>query len=317
MDDYELPAEAVGLGRPFEPDDEWLEHATPEQQVPAMIQWFRERYEDPAQETPWDSELGEYVFVHGGPYDPSDVIQDRFGEIVDYAVMAQAISALVAEVGHQWAPIAWEDDTDYDRELAMRVTYRSDPMRILESRLAEIEHMLVAGVVPGWNELAVQLAHGAAITGLEAYLWDTTSYWTTHEEVVFRQFISTNAEFGKEKIAISTIFSELDGLKEKFSKYLQDLVWHRLDKIKPMMERGFDIALPDVGPLMEQVVIRHHIIHRGGRDKNGEIVAVSLGDVAKVIELVRAFAETVEAELERRFPKNSKWFDVFDEDIPF
>ena len=78
----QLPREAGDFDSgPFEPNDEWLTSAPKELQIAAMRRWFLDRYEDPANETPWDGEDKAYVFVWGGPYDPNDEIQDRFGGI--------------------------------------------------------------------------------------------------------------------------------------------------------------------------------------------------------------------------------------------
>ncbi|WP_139112030.1 hypothetical protein [Acidithiobacillus thiooxidans] len=78
----QLPPEAGGFNSGlFEPDDDWLASAPKELQIAAMRRWFLDRYEDPANETPWDGEGKEYVFVWGGPYDPDDEIQSSFNNL--------------------------------------------------------------------------------------------------------------------------------------------------------------------------------------------------------------------------------------------
>ncbi|MGE8501263.1 MAG: hypothetical protein ACN6P1_03380 [Pseudomonas sp.] len=297
---------------------DWLKSATVSEQIAAMIGWFKSKYEDPANQCSWDAEDDRYIFLHGGPYDPNDVLQEQFGQTVPYDVIQAAVRRLVLEAGDSWAPIEWEDDVpDYDFALSMRVLHSSDPRRMLSDRLADIERMLRTEM--GRSELAVQLAHGAAITALESYLWDTTSFWTSEDPEVFKQFIATNTEFGKEKIPLARIFDELDGLAERFKRYLQDLVWHRLDKIKPMLEAGFGITVPDVASLMEQVVVRHHIIHRGGRDKDGNLVLVTVDKVRGVIAQINQFVDGMEVEIKRRFDIAEPARDLFDwaDDIPF
>ena len=34
-----------------------------------MLYWFRERFEDPVEETPYNSREGGYLYIWGGPYD--------------------------------------------------------------------------------------------------------------------------------------------------------------------------------------------------------------------------------------------------------
>jgi hypothetical protein len=69
-----------------------------------------------------------------------------------------------------------------------------------------------------------------------------------------------------------------------------------------MIQAGLDIVIPDISELMKEVVIRHDIVHRAGRTRNGSVVSVTADDVRRVSKMVRTFGQAIEAELERRFP---------------
>ena len=86
----EVPRAAFSNFEQREISDDWLSTAEPEEQVAAMVEWFQARFEDPANETPYMSSEGGYIWVHGGPYDASDEIQERFGHIVPFEVMVAA-----------------------------------------------------------------------------------------------------------------------------------------------------------------------------------------------------------------------------------
>lgn len=310
-DGPELPAEAGNTDtRQFDPNDDWIKSAPRDLQIEAMRRWFCDRYEDPANQTPYNGREGGYQFVHGGPYDPNDAIQERFGGVVDYEVMDELIQELYGEVGDEWAPI--DDESDYyDEELSMLVSNRTDPNRMLSDRLTQIEAVLT---VTGNNlatELTTQLAYGAVITALESYLWDTVAYWTANDEGTLRDFVATNKDFQAKTLQLSAIFKRLEGLKGEVETYLQDLVWHRLDKVKPLMEHGLKITLPDVADLMREVLVRHDIVHRSGRTKDGDAVTVSADRVRSVANKVRTFADAIEAELNRRYPSQSSKSDTF------
>lgn len=97
-----LPEESGNVNTsPFEPNDEWLATASKELQIDAMRRWFLDRYEDPANQTPWNGECKEYVFIWGGPYDPDEEIQSRFNGVVDYETMRELIDNLCLETGHK------------------------------------------------------------------------------------------------------------------------------------------------------------------------------------------------------------------------
>lgn len=297
----ELPIEAGDTeARQFDPNDDWIRSAARELQIEAMRSWFYDRYEDPVQQTPYSSGEGGYLFIHGGPYDPSDEIQDRFGGIVDFEVMDELIQELYSEAGDEWAPIDHEG-VDYDDCLSMLVSHRSDPNRMLSDRLMQIEAVLTVTGTNQATQLTTQLAHGAVITAVESYLWDTVAFWTANDESTLRDFVATNKDFQAKTLRLSTIFERLEGLKNEVESYLQDLVWHRLDKVKPLMEQGLKIRVPEIGELMQEVLVRHDIVHRGGRTKEGDPVTVSAGHVRIVAGKVRAFVNAIEVELDRRY----------------
>jgi hypothetical protein len=241
---------------PFDPDDEWLKDAPEEDQIEAMRRWFHARYEDPANETPYSSEDGGYLFVWGGPYDPSDEIQERFGGVIPYEVMEKLIHELWSEAGDEWAPIEHEG-VDYFEDFSFRVVDRADPLRLLELRLKQIDAVLNLSADPSTSDVVRQMAHGSLIAALEAFLADTVSYWIRTDKSVFRRFVSQNKDFKERKLSLDQIFERLDGLELELEQYLQEIPWHRLDKIRPMMVAGLSMGFPTIEALMKEVVIRH------------------------------------------------------------
>ncbi|MGV8990648.1 MAG: hypothetical protein ACOH1Q_04500 [Thiobacillus sp.] len=298
----ELPSDAGDATvSKFEPNDEWLRSAQSSLQVEAMRRWFYSHYEDPAIQTPYISSEGGYIFVWGGPYDPNDVIQDRFGSVVEYKVMEELIHDLWDEVGDEWASVDHEVD-EYDDALSMLIVDRTDPYRMLTDRLTQIKEVLTVTGTPQAIQLTTQLAHGAAITALESYLWDTVGYWVANDSETLRSFVATNKDFQAQNLKLANIFERLDGIKAEVETYLRDLVWHRLDKVKPMVEHAIKINFPEINDLMREVLVRHDIVHRGSRNKDGESVTVTATEVGDLVTSVGAFALAIEGELERRFP---------------
>jgi len=296
----ELPPEAGNQNvREFDPDDHWLRKAPKALQIEAMRQWFYARFEDPANCTPYESREGGYQFICGGPYDPNDEIQERFSEIVAYEVMEELINELLQESGDEWAAVN-HGDWEYDDIYSTLPEDRTDPLKMLTERLIQIEETLKGPIAS--QSFVIQLLHSSTITALEAYLWDTTAYWVTQNKNVLRSFVKGNEDFAGEKIKLSDIFSAMDGLEKKVIEYLQTFIWHRLDKAKPLLEKTLGIKFPDIALFMPEITIRHDIVHRGGRDKEGYPVSVSSADVRRVADLVKSFAEALDAELLRTFP---------------
>lgn len=72
--------------------------------IDEMVQWFHELYEDPQNETPYDSEEGRYIYVYGGPFDANDVLQEEFGSHVSDYNIEQAVADIESGGTYEWAP---------------------------------------------------------------------------------------------------------------------------------------------------------------------------------------------------------------------
>jgi len=99
----ELPPEAGDVNAPrFNPNDDWLRAASPDQQMTAMWRWFATRFEDPETAVPHD-EQGGYVFMEGGPWLADEVLHERFDAFVPEGVVETLVRRLQQEVGNEWA----------------------------------------------------------------------------------------------------------------------------------------------------------------------------------------------------------------------
>ena len=45
------------------------------------LNWFSQYYEDPANQTPYESAEGGYQFIWGGPYDSRDELESEFSGV--------------------------------------------------------------------------------------------------------------------------------------------------------------------------------------------------------------------------------------------
>jgi hypothetical protein len=303
MDDRpDLPPEAGKMTRSgFEPDVEWLKTAEPEIRQEAMRTWFLTRYWDPANETPYDGQEGGYIYIHGGPYDAGDELHGRFGGVFEDDEIQAAIDDVESDGLQEWAPIHTEPD--YDAEFEFEANRRSDPYQFFAQRLTEVDALASADVDLQRRPLLRQLLYTSLIAALEAYLADTVSYWVAVDKRVFRQFVENCEEFKGQKLTLSQIFERMDSLANDVEKYLQQVVWHRLDKVVPLLCDSFAIPRPSIGELMKHIVVRHDIVHRGGKTRDGNGVIVTTETLTQLRADVVAFIEELEAHLKKTFPE--------------
>ena len=297
----DLPSEAgtnTRLG--FQVNNEWLETAEPEMRQEAMRTWFLSRFWDPANDTPYNGKEGGYLYIHGGPYDASEEINGQFAALVPDQDIQTVIDDVESDGILEWAPIHTEPD--YDEEFQAEVNTCNDPFLFFTQRLNEVDALKAMEVDNQQRPLLYQLLYSSLITALETYLEDMMSFWVAVDEKVLRKFVVNCQEFKKQKLNLSEIFDRMDKLEEDVENYLQQLIWHRLDKVIPLMSETLDIPRPSIEKLMQHILLRHDIVHRSGKDKDGYVLTISINELNELQKEVVTFIDQIEAMLRKRFP---------------
>lgn len=94
-------------GLEFEPDDDDLR----QDRIDAMVGWFHDHFEDPAERTPYESREGGYQWIWGGPYDAQEQLADQFPNEAESLIEA-AVEEIQSDGIVDWAPK--ERPGDYD-----------------------------------------------------------------------------------------------------------------------------------------------------------------------------------------------------------
>jgi hypothetical protein len=297
----ELPADAgEGTRSGYEPHGEWLQTAAPGLQQEAMRLWFVTRYWDPANDTPYNSQEGGYLYIHGGPYDAAEELYGRFGDQVPEEIIQAVVADVESDGVTEWAPIHTEPD--YDAAFEFKTNARDEAYQFFKARLEEVDALLAGAIPDPLQPHLRQLLYSSLIAALEAFLADSVSYWVAVDKAVFRRFVTNCDEFKQQKLALTQIFERMETLEEEVEAYLQQLVWHRLDKVAPLMTDALGITLPPIGTLMKQILVRHDIVHRGGKTKEGNAVVIGNNQLSGLRDSVTTFVDAIETALRVRFP---------------
>lgn len=322
LDDSELrnlPPEAWGnifdINGPFDPEDRWLENADVHDQRTAMREWFLARYCDPAYETPYDGREGGYQYIHGGPFNPYEVLRERFDKLVDVDLIEELADEFVAKVGTEWAPIVrrMPDDYEYDEHFELELPAAGEPLRRVETRVLELLAIVSAPVGGPLGAPIVRLVYSALIGVVEAFLWETAQFWIEKRPEVLRRCIEELPVFRDRPIKLGDIFIEHEKLHETVKGYLQHLVWHRWEQVVQLYRLGLGITLPRVKPFADALDNRHHIVHRSGTDLAGNEIKITTEDVEALATHVREFAQQVAKACSEKFePSPSEGADADD-----
>lgn len=303
-----LPPEAFStwdVDGPFEPQNHWLETAGKDDQIIAMRAWFLGRYCDPANNTPYNGREGGYQFIHGGPYDPADVLPSRFARAVEDDVIQEVIDELHQQVGDEWAPVQHSVPDDYDDDYGVTIEDSSQPLARLHDRLAQSKQVLTLQGDFSAQQLARNLAFGSVITSLESFLWETVTYWVDHDDTTLINIVTKFAAFRDQPLKLGQIFEKRETLKNDIKGYLQNLVWHRWDKVAPLFTLGLGIDIPSFKQFEGALIKRHDIVHRSGFSKTGERIDVDVPEIEALCEQVIRFANEINEKLANHKSVNS------------
>lgn len=114
-----------------------------------MLHWFREHFEDPANETPYSSEDGGYQYIWGGPYDAREQLSDEFGTMISEDLIADIAVELENDDIVDWAPGPKHPDHVRASDEAAADRYEDEAEELPD--LAPIIHMLESGQQPNYG----------------------------------------------------------------------------------------------------------------------------------------------------------------------
>jgi hypothetical protein len=279
---------------PDDIDDDALSKAPKYEQFDVMETWFRERFEDPAERTPYDSGEGGFQWIWGGPHDARYELHGRFDGIVVDSLIDELASDLTDE-NVEWAPTP--QPGDYDEGLFDAVSANDVARQTLEDALTTIASLLLVPVSDVQRPPYHRLLFANVISALETYLSDTFINAVFSDTKLLQKYIENDPAFKDRKVSFRDLRREAAAIEDTTRKELLDVVWHNLAKVIPLYKSVLSIDLGDVKAVAVAIQKRHDVIHRNGKGKDGVMVSISSNDITKLIDDVSAIADAVEATL--------------------
>lgn len=265
-----------------------------ETQLEVMRTWFFQNYENPVEQCPYISKEGGYIYIWGGPYDAGEELHAEFDEIVPDEVIDELVAEL-EEQCYEWSGVS--DHSDVDEYFIDAVGSTENPFADLCLSIDRLKELLSHQFPTHLLQNVLQMIFISAITALESYLFEFFIKEVSEDEHKLRAFVESNLEFKKRKISISDIFKQSETIKETVLEYLADQLWHNISKIKPMFRLSLNIQFPeDLSDLISAIHLRHDLVHRKGKTKDGEVITLDIGKVDDLLKLIKKFAEHIETE---------------------
>lgn len=144
------------------------------------------------------------------------------------------------------------------------------------------------------KEILYRTLYANLIACMESYLSDKLIQAVLQDTNSKRKFVETFKDYNDVKFSVSEIFAKYENIDRYIKATLKDIIYHNLPKVKGIYKDALNIDLGNISELMKCINLRHHIVHRNGKDKDGNLVPVTKDDIEELAEKLTAFIENIE-----------------------
>jgi hypothetical protein len=226
---------------------------------------------------------------------------DNCHHIFDYTIQSSSIGGF----------LHIEDLTDDDSSLTIEeigyedyedaVLYNTKYYRTFEDQIENIKKLCVLKIDNDASNLLLNnLLFANIITTLETYLSDALITTVLGNENYFIKFVETYKDFNNRKIELNKIYETISKMKDIVKKELLGLLYHNIPKISGIYKDTFDIVFPDYSEIAKLVSTRHDLIHRNGKDKDGNIIIIKNKNISEAIDYVKQFIDSIEEQMDEK-----------------
>lgn len=265
-------------------------------QIDVMWQWFTEHYGSPKNLCPNEPLDGGYQFIYGGPYDAKEELEREFGGFVG----SKAIEKLVEKLNKEslfWSGLPDPEDNFYEIDAALELD-ESNPRDAVRIRLGKLRRMLNQKELleAELQDFQRMMIFTFCITTMESFLSDVFVRKVMANPECKEKFLSADKVLSEEKLLLSEIFKRQKELDVEVKKRLMDITFHHLPNVAALYKKVIGIQLNEIiRPLIPAVEKRHDIIHRAGRDKEGNPVGITVEEIRALIDQVDHLCGYVDA----------------------
>ncbi|MGV3611701.1 MAG: hypothetical protein ACO1N0_12165 [Fluviicola sp.] len=209
----------------------------------------------------------------------------------------ESITIEVIEEGDYLYDYAFEQIEAIDRSENYYIQFQREISNLKTLNAILIEDEMI-------QETLRRQVFSGAITCLEDYLSTTLIQLVLNDENHFKNFVKTYDPIKNRKFELGDIFEHYEKLRDIVKIELTNVIYHDLVKVRNMYRSTLKISFPFIGDLMKIIIVRHHMVHRNGRTKEGEKIDISKSVVYNAIEKVEVLVNEIELEINKLNPFN-------------
>ena len=270
-----------------------LKYKSKEDQLEVMRNWFFANYEDPTNYCPYDGREGGYAYIYGGPYDASEELQAMFDQYIKFEYIEELVDELQIQC-FDWSGNSNNIDDWYDDDIYNAVTSSGNPYMKFIDNIDKIKKLAKDKTEQQQKDHLLSLLYTNVITALETLYVELFINSIEKDDV----YIADCIEKGKTEFRVSKEIAALPFKGESIEKIREELIrsikeylisasWHSTKKVIDRYKATFDIKVQKDWPIeaIELATLnRNHLVHRGGKDKEGNPVVITDQTLETLIE---------------------------------
>ncbi len=138
------------------------------------------------------------------------------------------------------------------------------------------------------------------IACLETYLSDAFINTVLSNEKYLRSFFTSFKDFREQKLPLNELFDFASKREEIAKKTMLEVIYHNLPKVSKMYEATLNIKFPPFSEIQKAVSIRHDLVHRNGKNKDGIESSINSIMVDDIISKVESFINEIDQKLKEK-----------------
>ncbi len=187
---------------------------------------------------------------------------------------------------------------------------------IYKDFLNELESVILSEIRTGNSNIYLKMKFSYAVTLMESCLSEMLKSVTMQYEAFRRNAINEVNDLKNLKISAPLLLDKnpKDILDNAIMGHLSHVLYHNMDKVSKVYKEIIGEKFPDPMNDNNQVVrdlmiLRHDIVHRNGKNTEGEEIHIDLDKVDLCIAHIRDFVDRVHEYIDRNVKKISEKTD--------
>jgi len=149
------------------------------------------------------------------------------------------------------------------------------------------------------------------IGSMETYLSDTFIGLVSSNITYLERFVSSHPEFAKRKFELKEVFAVFLDIEKTARNIMLEVIYHDLAKVREMYRKTFEIEFPSIRDAYKCVMVRHDLVHRNGKTKNRQPIALTEKSISHTLQMIRCFIEDLAGIISKLNDRD------IDHDLPF